>query len=118
MILNEAWEKRIYEKDKHIILAQRKTLNSHCFDIILLYFRELCKYKGIDRKNYTFCDSDAELPHSFELKIANDIYLIQWKEKSYIIKKNDKELNPTNETQVVPFITNLIETNFSTTVNY
>lgn len=118
LILNEAWEKRIYEKDKHIILAQRKTLNSHCFDIILLYFRELCKYKGIDRKNYTFCDSDAELPHSFELKIANDIYLIQWKEKSYIIKKNDKELNPTNETQVVPFITNLIETNFSTTVNY
>ena len=52
LILDEAWNKRIYSHNGHVIMAQRKTRDSHCFDPILVYLRNLCKKNRFDEKMF------------------------------------------------------------------
>lgn len=59
-ILNDAKEKMIFESDGHYVIAQWKTINSHCYDIALEYLY----YRYIESKKLSgsivFYDSVAQ----------------------------------------------------------
>lgn len=90
-ILDEAWNKRIYFQNGHVIIAQRKTRDSHCFDPILVYLRNLCREKKFPEKNYQLYDSKGEYEHAFQLEIDNHLLLVEWygTEGDYSIKIDD-----------------------------
>lgn len=87
-ILDEAWNKRIYRQNGHVIIAQRKTLNGHCFDPILVYLRNVCQKDKIGNDRFTFYDSKGEYEHAFQLQTDNHQYLVEWygTEGEYSIK--------------------------------
>lgn len=87
-VLDEAWNKRIYSQNGHVIMAQRKTPDSHCLDPILVYLRNLCKEKKILNNKYKLYDSKGEYEHAFQLDKDNHVYLIEWcgTEGNYSIK--------------------------------
>lgn len=80
-ILDEAWSKRIFYQKGHVILAQKITQNSHCFDPILVYFRNLCKENKIDVSKFKLYDSKGEYEHAFELETDTHKYLVKWCDK-------------------------------------
>lgn len=111
-ILNQAWNKRIYEQNGHVILAQQQTSYSHCFDPILVYLHNLCKKSKLDINKYKLYDSKATIEqHAFELKTNESEYLIKWKgfsgNYSILINnlKNDKEYTPK---EMITFMKNII----------
>jgi hypothetical protein len=59
-ILNDAKEKMIFQSDGHYVIAQWKTINSHCYDIALeylyYYYLESEKLSG----DIAFYDSVAQ----------------------------------------------------------
>ncbi len=77
-ILDEAWNKRIYFQNGHVIIAQRKTRDSHCFDPILIYLRNLCREKKILENKYHLYDSKSEYEHAFQLEKDNHLFLVEW----------------------------------------
>lgn len=77
-ILDESRNKRLFTQDGHTIMAQLKTRDSHCFDPILVYFRNLCREKGLDEKKFNLYDSKGEYEHAFLLDIDDHQYLIEW----------------------------------------
>lgn len=77
-VLEEAWQKRIYSQSGHAILAQRKTHDSHCFDPILVYLRNISKDNGIEEKKYKLYDSKGEYEHAFRLEKGKHTYFIEW----------------------------------------
>lgn len=88
VILQEAWNRRIFEVSGHVVLPQRKTLDSHCFDPIFLYLRELCKDKGLQtEKDYEFYDSKSDYGHAFRLEAGSQKLLAEWSKNAgnYII---------------------------------
>ena len=90
-ILDEAWNKRIYNQKGHVIMAQRKTRDSHCFDPILVYLRNICRECKIDATKYKLYDSKGEYEHAFHLEKDGHKYLVEWqgKEGHYSIKTDD-----------------------------
>lgn len=90
-ILDEAWNKRIYCHNGHVIMAQRKTRDSHCFDPILVYLRNLCRKNKIGEKKFKLHDSKGEYEHAFQLENDGHNYLIEWygTDENYSIKKDD-----------------------------
>lgn len=77
-VLDEAWNKRVYLQNGHVIIAQRKTRDSHCFDPILVYLRNLCREKKIPEKKYQLYDSKGEYEHAFQLEKDNHLLLVEW----------------------------------------
>ena len=92
-VLDEAWNKRIYNHNGHVIMAQRKTRDSHCFDPILVYLRNLCKSQKIDEKKFKLYDSKGEYEHAFQLDGNNHRYLVEWfgSDGKYSIKMDELE---------------------------
>lgn len=93
-ILDEAWNKRIFCQDGHTILAQRKTRDSHCFDPVFIYLRNICHENGIDPQKFKLYDSKSEeYEHAFLLEKNSHKYLVEWygKDGYYSIKVDDKE---------------------------
>ncbi len=92
-ILDEAWNKRIFNQNGHVILAQRKTKDSHCFDPVLVYLRNMCRNQKMDEKDYRLYDSKGELEHAFQLEKNGHTYLVEWagKDGNYSIKVNQRE---------------------------
>lgn len=76
VFINYARDKRLYESKGHVILAQRITEDSHCFDPIFLYFMACCEQRN--HKGFKFHDSKGEYAHAFEYKNVEHTYLIQW----------------------------------------
>lgn len=77
-ILDEAWNKRVYLQNGHVIIAQRKTRDSHCFDPNLIYLRNLCREKNIPDNKYKLYDSKSEYEHAFQLEKDNHLLLVEW----------------------------------------
>ena len=77
-VLEEAWNKRIYFQNGHVIIAQRKTRDSHCFDPILIYLRNLCREKKMLENKYHLYDSKGEYEHAFQLEKDNHLFLVGW----------------------------------------
>ncbi len=90
-VLDEAWNKRVYSQNGHVIIAQRKTRDSHCFDPILIYLRNLCREKKMPDGQYKLYDSKGEYEHAFWLAIDNHTYLVEWNgtEGDYTIRTDD-----------------------------
>lgn len=92
-ILNEAGHKRIYSHNGHIIMAQRKTRDSHFFDPILVYLRNICRNK-IEENKFKLYDSKGEYEHAFQLEKDGHKYIVEWygTDGDYSIKvDNDPE---------------------------
>lgn len=94
-ILEEADYRHLFLQKGHVIMAQYKTLDSHCFDPILVYMRRICIENKIDDKNYTLYDSKADLAHAFRYVDNSHEYLVQWdgEEGNYSIKTDDNAEN-------------------------
>ena len=111
-ILDESWNKRLFKQDDHIILAQRKTSDSHCFEPILVYLRNLCRNKEFDPKTYKFYDSKGEPPHYFMLEKGGKTYHIEWNTKGdgYLIKEDDSDSQVEKTPQeLIDYIKQIIE---------
>ncbi len=93
-IIDWAEHKRLYEKDGHVILAQRKTDYSHCFDPLLVYLNKLCEVKKMNEKDYKLYDSKADYPHTFHLSKAGHQYFVQWQGKDYSINMDNQPVSP------------------------
>ena len=77
-ILNDAKEKMIFQSDGHYVIAQWKTINSHCYDIALeylyYYYYESEKLSG----NIIFYDSVAKTyKHAIIIPYEKDNILIK-----------------------------------------
>lgn len=110
-ILDEAWNKRIYSKNGHTIIAQRKTRDSHCFDPILVYLRNLCKECKIEDNKFKFYDSKGEYEHAFQLEQDGYKYLVEWQgiDGCYSIKKDDAvEVANCTPDKVISFMEDVI----------
>lgn len=112
MILNEAWNKRIYEQNGHVILAQQQTIYSHCFDPNLIYLRNLCRILRLDEKKYKLYDSkgDGE-QHAFELEKDDHKYLVKWEgvEGNFSILEDDCKLDREyTPKEMIEFMENVI----------
>lgn len=112
-ILDEAWNKRIYCHNGHAIMAQRKTRDSHCFDPILVYLRNLCRLNKYDEKKFKLHDSKGEYEHAFQLEEDDHKYLIEWygTDGHYSIKIDDQEPIGYSSEDVVYFMENVINKN-------
>lgn len=78
IILNDAKEKMIFQSDGHYVIAQWKTINSHCYDIALeylyYYYLESEKLSG----NIIFYDSVAQTyKHAIVLPYGKERILIR-----------------------------------------
>lgn len=91
-IMNESWRKCVFDDNGHIVIAQQKTIYSHCFDPVLLYLHILCDEKKIENN---FGDSKDDKPHSLDFTInfgtIKTLYHVQWNstEKKYECRMND-----------------------------
>lgn len=111
-ILDEAWNKRIFCQDGHTILAQRKTRDSHCFDPVFIYLRNICHENGIAPQKFKLYDSKSEeYEHAFLLEKNSHKYLVEWygKDGYYSIKVDDNEVViGYTPGEVVSFMENII----------
>lgn len=107
-ILDEAWNKRIYSQNGHTIIAQRKTRDSHCFDPIFVYLRNICRENNIEDKMYKLYDSKSEYDHAFQLKKNGHNYLVEWCEAEYSIKIDDNEPVKYPSDKMVEFMENIV----------
>ena len=110
-IIDEAWNKRLYSVDGHVVLAQRKTSESHCFDPLFLYFKYCCKKRQFDENTYKMHDSKGEYAHAFELSVDNTDYLVRWEGPDYSIKINDLEPEICSANDTLERIGNIIDAN-------
>lgn len=91
-------------------MAQRKTRDSHCFDPILIYLRNLCICNKLDEKNYKLHDSKGEYEHAFQLKGTEHNYLIEWygSEGLYSIKIDEHDTTEYTSKDMLIFMENVI----------
>lgn len=85
-IIWESWRKRFYEDKGHIIFAQQKTTDSHCFDPMLIYIKSLAAdvFYDTDEKRW-MKDATVELQdskslgsHGLVISIPNHNCEIRW----------------------------------------
>ena len=109
-ILDEAWHKRIYTHNGHVIMAQRKTRDSHCFDPILVYLRNLCKENDIEEKKFKLYDSKGEYEHAFRLEKDDHEYLVEWygTNGQYSVKVDNTEPECYTPERMINFMSEII----------
>ncbi len=82
IIMEYAWRKCIFDDNGHVIIAQQKTTDSHCYDPLLLYMHIECDKLNIDN---TMGDSKSDNPYSIEFTVnyGNTIttYFLQWNQE-------------------------------------
>lgn len=101
-IIFQAEKKRIFEEKGHVLLAQKKTRDSHCFDPVLLCANELVKEKhgkGSSQLN----DSKSDEPQTIYVSVGNDRWKVSWGEQDdeYILCKNGSEVWRGNSTELL-----------------
>ena len=109
-VLEEAWNKRIYFQNGHVIIAQRKTRDSHCFDPILIYLRNLCREKKILDNKYHLYDSKDKPEHAFQLEKDNHLLLVEWygTEGCYSIKIDNTSESVYSPDEIIGFMEKII----------
>lgn len=112
----ESWRKRFFIDRGHVIFAQQKTQDSHCFDPILLYLRELftelfCINKvWVPNVEMKFCDSKSDEGHAIFLTIGERFINVKWGENSgeYIIETDGTPHSSTDVEDVAISVSNMI----------
>ena len=109
-VLEETWNKRIYFQNGHVIIAQRKTRDSHCFDPILIYLRNLCREKKILENKYHLYDSKDKPEHAFQLEKDNHLLLVEWygTEGCYSIKIDNTSESVYSPDEIIGFMEKII----------
>ena len=100
----QSWRKKIFTDKGHVIFAQQKTTDSHCFDPLFLYINEIIKDKFYNTisKEWThgivcnLYDSKSLGSHAVELEYENHFCTVKWGEidSEYIIS-NDGHIEST-----------------------
>lgn len=90
-MLSNAWYRRIFSSYEHVVLPQRKTLDSHCYDPIFLYLNKLCEDQGLNQDIYEFYDSKSEYSHAFRLIVDDEGYQAKWAKTDGKYTINEKE---------------------------
>lgn len=80
-ILEYAYNRRIFLSHGHVVLAQRKTLDSHLYDPVFLYLRDLCRLKHMkEKQEFDFYDSKSDYKngHAFYVRKDDKKYVAEW----------------------------------------
>ena len=98
-IIWESWRKRFYEDKGHIIFAQQKTTDSHCFDPMLRYIKSLAAdvFYNEEEKKWMkdviveLHDSKSLGSHGLVISIPNHNCEIRWGDGmgEYVITEDD-----------------------------
>lgn len=76
-ILNFSINKKLFVDKGHVVVAQRKTPDSHCIDPVVRYLSNIAKKCGLE-KQMMFSDSKGDNPHSLTFTAGNDVYHLKW----------------------------------------
>ncbi len=109
-VLDEAWNKRIYHHHD-VTMAQRKTRDSHCFDPILVYLRNLCRDLKLDENKFKLYDSKGEYEHAFQLECNDHNYLVEWfgTDGHYSIKVDGQSQTEYSPKDMIVYMENIIK---------
>ncbi len=77
LILDYCNNKRLFMDKGHVILAQYKTMDSHCIDPVLKYLHILA-LKSDSQERVVFSDSKGDDPHSISYAKGDGNYLLKW----------------------------------------
>ena len=105
-ILSFSYNKMIFEDvPNHVVIAQRKTLDSHCIDPILYYIR--IKFPTDNKDD--FGDSKSAIQHFVKFEYDGHQYLVKWmtEKACYLLTDNGEERN-LSEDELVDFVSNRI----------
>lgn len=88
-ILSFSYYKMIFEDAGHVVIAQRKTRDSHCIDPILYYIR----LKYLSNNKDDFGDSKSASQHFVSFEKDGQHYFIKWlyEEGCYSLTNNEKD---------------------------
>jgi len=81
-----AWRKRVFRERGHVVLAQQKTTDSHCFDPVLLYLGELARRRFFDDRRRRWSDgvsvetfdSKSVGSYGLTLTVGDRTYAVRW----------------------------------------
>lgn len=91
-ILDYSYNKRLFQDKDHVVLAQLKTMDSHCIDPVLKYLQILSiDHKKGDQVNLD--DSKGTPPHRVTYNEGTDIYTLSWGEHNGMYRFTDPEGN-------------------------
>lgn len=98
-IIWESWRKRFYEDKGHIIFAQQKTTDSHCFDPMLIYIKSMAADVFYNKEEKKWMkdvlvelhDSKSLGSHGLVINIPNHNCEIRWGDGmgEYVITEDD-----------------------------
>ena len=98
-IIWESWRKRFYEDKGHVIFAQQKTTDSHCFDPMLIYIKSLAADVFYNKEEKKWMkdvlvelhDSKSLGSHGLVINIPNHNCEIRWGDGmgEYVITEDD-----------------------------
>ncbi|MBD5260655.1 MAG: DUF262 domain-containing protein [Bacteroides sp.] len=91
-ILDHSYNKRLFEDRGHVVLAQLKTMDSHCIDPILKYLQILADNEG-KKDQVNFDDSKGTPPHSISYSTGTEIHTLTWGEKNGMYRLYDQQGN-------------------------
>ena len=98
-ILSFSYNKMIFEDTGgHVVIAQRKTPDSHCVDPILYYIR----IKFLTDNKEDFGDSKSALQHFVKFENNGQYYMVNW-DGSYFLTDNG-EIKKLSENELVEFV--------------
>ena len=110
-ILAESWNRRIYSQRGHVILAQRKTMDSHCFDPILVYFRNMCRRLHLPESDFKLYDSKGDYEHAFDFNTNAEKIHIEWSKNdgNYIVANGLSSTMELNSSSLIDYFDNVIQ---------
>ena len=93
-MLSFSYNKMIFEDvANHVVIAQRKTLDSHCIDPILYYIR--IKFPTDNKED--FGDSKSALQHFVKFENKGHYYMVNWDGSYSLTDNGEVKMLPENE---------------------
>ena len=103
-ILSFSYNKMIFEDEGgHVVIAQRKTPDSHCIDPILYYIR--IKFPTDNKED--FGDSKSAMQHFVKFEIDGHTYMVNWN-GGYSLTDN-REVKMLSENELVEFVFSILQ---------
>lgn len=106
IIWDYCWRKRLFEEKGHVIFAQQKTTDSHCYDPVFIYIKSLAEDVFYSKEEKTWKegvmvdlhDSKSLGSHEIVISIPNKVFEIRWGEidGEYILT-NDTDFYTIND---------------------
>lgn len=91
-IIDYCSDKCLFEDNGHVVLAQKKTINSHCIDPVLKYLQILAI--NMDKEDQVnFDDSKGTPPHRISYNVGTDTYTLTWGELDGMYRLTDPQGN-------------------------